>query len=68
MKCHYSHPKGIEKVLIPGCWEVTLYGNIEDCNCHENPHLAYIEQLKKEGKIEEAKEYRKIYNEQKKYK
>ena len=63
MKCHYTHPKGEEKVLIPGCWNVSLSGNIEDCTCLEDPHLAYIELLKSEGKFEQAKEYRKIMNE-----
>jgi len=65
MKCHYAHPKGEEKVLIPECWNVVMSGNIEDCTCPENPHLAYIEQLKKEGKFEQAKEYRRIMNENK---
>ncbi|MDP2335935.1 MAG: hypothetical protein Q8N05_05715 [Bacteroidota bacterium] len=65
MKCYYAHPKGEEKVLIPGCWQVAISGNIEDCDCPENPHLVYIEQLKNEGKIEEAEAYRKVYNESK---
>lgn len=66
MKCHYAHPKGEDKVLIPGCWQVVNSGNIEDCDCPENPHLAYMERLKKDGKIEEAKAYRKVYDEMKK--
>ena len=31
MKRYFSHPKGEEKVLIPGCWNAALSGNIEDC-------------------------------------
>jgi len=65
-KCYFAH-EGKERYLVPECWPVINSGNIEDCQCPENPHLAYIEQLIKEGKTEQAKEYRKIYNEQKNY-
>lgn len=65
MKCHYAHQNGEEKVLIPECYSVVMSQNIEDCTCPKNTHLAYIELLKSEGKFEEAKKYRKIYNENK---
>jgi hypothetical protein len=66
MKCHFANDSIAGKVLIPGCWSIVNSGNIEDCTCEINPHLEYINQLKSEGKMQEAKEYRKIYNEQKK--
>ena len=65
MKCHYVHDKLAGKVLIPGCWGTVHYGEMDDCNCPEYPHLAYIEYLKREGKTKEAKEYMKIYIENK---
>ena len=66
MKCYYTHPKVEEKVLIPICWTVVMSQDISDCTCEINPHIAYINQLKNDGKIEEMKAYREIYNEQKK--
>jgi len=63
MRCHYVNDSIAGKVLIPGCWGTIHSKDMDDCCCPVNPHLQYIEQLKREGKTEEAKEYRKIMKE-----
>lgn len=66
MKCRYAHtPDG--KVLIPECWNVVMSQDISDCTCANNPHLVYIEYLKREGKIQEANDYYDIYKEQRRF-
>lgn len=62
MKCYYIHTKDLGKVLIPICWSVVMSQDIIDCTCTQNPHIEYMNQLKSEGKIEQLKEYRKIFN------
>ena len=66
MKCHFAHTKD-GKVLIPGCWNVIMSQNIEDCTCPKNLHIAHIEMLLKEGKTEDANKYRNIYKEQRRF-
>jgi len=33
MRCHYVKGKNNEKVIIPGCWDVTHSNNMNDCTC-----------------------------------
>lgn len=66
MKCHFAHTDN-RKFLIPGCWNVVISQDISDCTCANNPHLQHIEYLKREGKIQEAKEYYEIYKEQRRF-
>lgn len=66
MKCHYTQVKELGKVLIPECWSVVISQDIKDCTCPTNPHLFHVEQLKEEGRINEAKSYLKVYREMQK--
>ena len=55
MKCHYENIENVGKVLIPGCMEVAVSGDIERCTCHptkirqfETPkYKEHVEELKK---------------------
>lgn len=63
MKCHYvtDHYKGkTTRVLIPGCWNVTISQDIADCTCPDDPTLEQLQKQLRElqEKIKQYKQFR----------
>lgn len=56
--CYNTYVKGFGKVLIPGCWAVTISNDMNTCTCRDMPRT---------WKQFEKKEYNETVNGMKKY-
>ena len=43
MKCHYIYTEKGEKVLIPGCWDVVISGDMSRCTCRKEHSPSWYE-------------------------
>jgi len=44
MKCHYVYDDvSKQKVLIPGCWQVVISGDISRCTCDCSDDISYAQ-------------------------
>lgn len=64
MKCHYIYTEKGEKVLIPGCWDVVISGDMSRCTCLEEHSPSWYEKQRYNEEVKRLKqEIKELENE-----